>query len=116
MSHSHDQVTKTRRPSTVDPGSLQTALGLVPGQASSDRHLAALEEARREILTLKAGLDRRTLIGQAVGITMAQAGVTADAAFARLVDLSQDTNVKARDLAQRIVDEANQQATGPVQA
>ena len=112
MNHSHDQRTKTRRPSPVDTGSLlQKATGTVPAQALSDLHLAAaLEEAQREITTLKAGLDRRTIIGEAIGITMIQAGITADAAFARLADLSQNTNVKLRDLAQRIVDEANEQA------
>ena len=118
MNHSYDERTETRRPRPVDPGStLQKAIGTVPAQALSDRHLAAaFEEAQREITTLKAGLDRRTIIGKAVGITMIRAGITADAAFARLAALSQDTNVKVRDLAQRIVDEANEQAAGPAQA
>jgi hypothetical protein len=115
MNHSHDQRTETRRPRPVDPGLVvQKAIGTVPAHALSGRHLAnALEEAQREITTLKACLDRRTIIGEAIGITMIQAGITADAAFARLVDLSQNTNVKVRDLAQRIVDEANRQAAGP---
>jgi ANTAR domain len=115
MNHPHDQRTETRRPRPVDPGLvLHKAIGTVPAQALSGRHLAtALEEAQREITTLKAGLHRRTIIGEAIGITMIQAGITADAAFARLVHLSQDTNVKVRDLAQRIVDEANKQAAGP---
>lgn len=109
MNHSHDQRTETCRPRTVDPGSVpHQAHDVVPAQAPSDRHLAAaLEEARQEISTLRAGLARRTLIGQAIGITMIQAGVTADAAFARLVSRSQDANLKVRDLAQRIVEEAN---------
>ena len=115
MNHSHDQRTEIRRACPVDPGLvLQKAMGTDPAQALSGRYLAnALEEAHREITTLKAGLDRRAIIGEAIGITMIQAGITADAAFARLVDLSQDTNVKVRDLAKRIVDEANKQAVRP---
>ena len=115
MNHSHDQRTQTRRPRPVDPGLvLQKAIGTVPAQALSDRHLAvALDEAQREITTLKAGLHSRTIIGQAIGITMIRTAITADAAFARLVDQSQNTNVKVRDLAQRIVDAANEQAARP---
>lgn len=63
----------------------------------------ALAEAHRQILTLRAGLERRTVIGQAIGITMIQAGVTAEAAFADLVQRSQNANVKVRDLADEIV-------------
>lgn len=72
----------------------------------------ALEQARREICTLRAGLERRTLIGQAIGITMTRRGLTTDAALAHLVRVSQDSNVKVRDVAQVVVDEANSRAHG----
>jgi AmiR/NasT family two-component response regulator len=72
---------------------------------------AALAEAHRQIITLRAGLERRTVIGQAIGITMIQTGITAEAAFADLVHRSQNANVKVRDLADQIVHEADARAT-----
>ena len=72
--------------------------------------ITALEQTQREIITLRAGLERRTLIGQAIGITMTRQGLTTDAALAHLVKISQDTNVKVRDVAQLVVDEANRRA------
>lgn len=72
----------------------------------------ALEQARREVCTLRAGLERRTIIGQAIGITMTRQGLTTDAALAHLVRLSQNSNVKVRDIAQMIVDEENRRAGG----
>lgn len=69
-----------------------------------------LEQARREIVTLRAGLERRTIIGQAIGITMTRHGLTSDDALAHLVRLSQNSNVKVRDVAQVVVDEENRRA------
>ncbi len=105
-------MTPLTAPSTLplsQPALSQPALS----EPGADRLLAAaLEDAHREIATLREGLERRTVIGEAVGITMVRAGITADAAFARLVALSQDRNIKVRDLAQRIVDEADELAAG----
>jgi hypothetical protein len=52
----------------------------------------------------RAALDTRDIIGQAKGILMVQAGVTADAAFQMLVRVSQLSNVPLRIMAQELVD------------
>jgi len=52
---------------------------------------------------LRAGLDGRTVIGQAVGIFMERYELDSDAAFATLRRLSMDNNVKIRTLAEEIV-------------
>jgi AmiR/NasT family two-component response regulator len=53
---------------------------------------------------LRAGLESRTVIGQAQGILMERERITAEAAFAILRTASQNTNVKLRDIAVRVVD------------
>ena len=81
--------------------------------SSTEQDLAtSLEQARREIVTLRAGLERRTLIGQAIGITMVRQGLSTDDALAHLVRRSQNSNVKVRDVAQVVVDEENRRAAG----
>jgi AmiR/NasT family two-component response regulator len=47
----------------------------------------------------------RAVIEQAKGMLIAQHGGTPDEAFERLRHLSQHSNIKLRDVAQRIVDE-----------
>ena len=66
-----------------------------------------LEVALGEIVTLREALDSRTRIGQAIGILMVEESITADAAFARLVEMSSHTNVKIRDIAAKMVEEVN---------
>jgi hypothetical protein len=53
---------------------------------------------------LRVGLESRTLIGQAQGILMERERITAEAAFAILRTASQNTNVKLRDIAVRVVE------------
>lgn len=55
---------------------------------------------------LKKAVESRELIGEAKGIIMAQEGVTDDEAFEMLKKLSQNQNVKLRDIAQKIVENA----------
>jgi hypothetical protein len=52
---------------------------------------------------LRGGLDTRTVIGQAIGLLMAQERCTAEQAFALLKYSSQRRNVKLRDVAAGIV-------------
>ncbi|MFL6048664.1 MAG: ANTAR domain-containing protein, partial [Gaiellales bacterium] len=47
----------------------------------------------------------RAVIEQAKGMLMADQRIDADQAFQRLTELSQRSNVKLRDIAQRLVDE-----------
>jgi len=56
---------------------------------------------------LKALLGSNRTIGIAIGITMSQLGVGRDAAHAYLVRLSQNSNLKLRDVARIIVGDAD---------
>ena len=53
---------------------------------------------------LRAAMVSRNLIGQAQGILMERFKMTAEQAFAALSRISQQSNVKLRDVAQRLID------------
>lgn len=85
-------------------------------RAAMDRHRAAedreaaVERVHRleaDVAGLREALAGRTVIGQAQGLLMARYDLTVDSAFATLVRLSQERNVKLRDVAAAIVDEAS---------
>lgn len=61
--------------------------------------------ARRLSGQLNEALESRDLIGQAKGILMEREGITDAEAFDMLKTISQNANVKLRDIAQRLVDE-----------
>lgn len=56
-----------------------------------------------QVEQLEEALQTRTLIGQATGLLMAQEGLTSEEAFQKLVRVSQNANVKLREVAQRYV-------------
>ena len=70
----------------------------------------ALERAHREE-NLRIALATRRLIGQALGLAMERFELDEDLAFRYLVRLSSTANVKLRDIAQELVDEANKKAS-----
>lgn len=63
----------------------------------------ALIESGEKIGQLEEALETRTMIGQATGLLMAQEGLTSDEAFQKLVRVSQTSNVKLREIAQKYV-------------
>jgi GAF domain-containing protein len=67
-------------------------------------HAATAILASREGEQLQSALLSRDLIGQAKGIIMERFGVDAVRAFEMLRQLSQEMNVRLREIAQRIVD------------
>ncbi len=67
-------------------------------------HAAVAFTAAREQEQLQHAVESRDTIGQAKGMLMERFGVGSDQAFALLRRLSQDTNVKLAQLAQRVVD------------
>lgn len=67
--------------------------------------------AREVAAQLSQALDSRTVIDQAIGVLMARSGVTAKQALAELSRQSQNTNVKLREVAARLV--ASQQRPQP---
>jgi GAF domain-containing protein len=63
----------------------------------------ALQNAQTEA-HLRSGMVTRTVIGQAEGILMERLKITADQAFGMLSRLSQQNNVKLRDVARTLVE------------
>ncbi|WP_210649540.1 GAF and ANTAR domain-containing protein [Nocardioides sp. SYSU D00065] len=59
--------------------------------------------------TLNQALATRTIIGEAIGLTMARFEITSDRAFQFLVRASSTSNIKIRDIAQEVVDQADEQ-------
>jgi PIN domain nuclease of toxin-antitoxin system len=92
-----------------------------PSRASTDRFLGgmaaasgerfdadetaatAFVELETENAQLKHGLGTRAVIGQATGLLMGRDALTADEAFAVLVDQSSRRNVKLHEIAAEIV-------------
>ncbi len=68
----------------------------------------ALEHShdQEEIAQLKVGIQTRQMIGQAVGILMSSRKIEADEAYEVLKKASQNSNIKLRDIATRVVDKA----------
>ncbi|MDT5251482.1 MAG: hypothetical protein QOH07_422, partial [Mycobacterium sp.] len=69
-----------------------------------------LAGARERAERLEQALDSRAVIDQAVGIIRSRSGVSAEDAFSRLVRMSQNENVKLREVAARLVEEAVRRA------
>jgi hypothetical protein len=68
------------------------------------RHQAALAiDYAREIQNLREAVKTRTMIGTAVGIVMERYHLSDDRAFAFLTRLSQDGNIKLREIARRLI-------------
>ncbi|BDX32839.1 hypothetical protein TUM20985_33860 [Mycobacterium antarcticum] len=67
-------------------------------------HAAAAIVATQEERQLNAALLSRDQIGQAKGIVMSRFGVDSVRAFEMLRQLSQESNVKLVDIAQRVID------------
>lgn len=73
----------------------------------------AYSDKTTQVEQLQEALKTRTIIGQATGLLMAQEGLSSEEAFQKLVKVSQTSNVKLREIAQRYV-QAWEQRTGEV--
>lgn len=69
-------------------------------------NMIALEAARQSAEGLVVAMRSRAVIEQATGILMGRLHVTADDAFARLSQQSQQENCELHDLAQELVDQS----------
>jgi len=78
----------------------QAAVALANAQAYDNAHTMVDQ--------LTEALETRDIIGQAKGIIMATRRCTSEEAFAELRRISQDRNVKLRDVARQIVIQVNQ--------
>jgi len=95
-------------PDDVDTGqqfAMQAAFVLANAQAYWDTRL--LSE------NLEAAMESRSVIEQAKGVIMNAQAKTADEAFDVLVAQSQHENIKLREIAKRIVNEASRPHTAP---
>ncbi len=63
---------------------------------------AVVVDASRQQSHLRAAIESRQLIGEAIGILRAQSGVSSEEAFQMLAKASQRMNVKLRDVAKQI--------------
>jgi hypothetical protein len=70
-------------------------------------HAATIMGSVLKIGQLSSAMQTRKVIGQAIGILMERYGIHEDNAFGFLVRASQTDNIKLRDIAQGVVDEAN---------
>ncbi len=70
-------------------------------------------ESHEEAAQLRLALEHRDIIGQAKGIIRFLTGTSAEEAFALLAKISQDTNIKVRDLAELIAESAGNRAPLP---
>ena len=61
-------------------------------------------DKEEQVGQLEDALQTRTMIGQATGLLMAQEGLTSEEAFEKLVQVSQNSNIKLREIAQRYVE------------
>ena len=73
------------------------------GLALATQAAVALHNARDKE-DLRVAMATRNLIGQAQGILIERFKMTAEQAFAALSRISQQSNVKLRDMAQRLID------------
>jgi GAF domain-containing protein len=74
------------------------------------QHAQVLAQTRRLATQLQAALRDRSVVEQAVGITMSRSGISADQALSQLRGLSQDAHLKMAAVARTIVDDAVQRA------
>jgi GAF domain-containing protein len=73
-------------------------------------HAAVAVDACRRQEQLGEALSARDIIGQAKGIITHRNRVSADAAFAMLVQMSQETNLRLREVAEYVVERAERSA------
>lgn len=78
--------------------------------AVSVYHAQLLSSARARTDQLQRALGSRAVIDQAIGIIRSRSGASAEQAFERLTQMSQQENIKLVTLAERLVDEAVRRA------
>jgi GAF domain-containing protein len=86
----------------VDLFAARIAIGLA--------NLDLYKRRQKVIEQLEEAVQSRDVIGQAKGILIEREGITDDAAFEMLKNASQTQNVKLREVARRVVDEAQRAA------
>ncbi len=81
-----------------------------------EAHADLVCDLTERIQQLEQGLESRTLIGKALGICMERYNISDEQSFQFLVRISQNHNVKLRDVAARLVEPAEQQQADDMSA
>jgi hypothetical protein len=92
------------RPRSIDPDQIQLAELLVAYGGALVGAVADYGNTRRLADQLRDAANSRAIVDQAKGILMHALGCSADDALDRVRQVSQRTNLRATDVAQRIID------------
>jgi hypothetical protein len=92
------------RPAAIDPAQLQSAELVAAYSAALVGAVSDYRESRRTAAQLQDAAQGRALVDQAKGILMHALGCTADEALAKIRDVSQRGNLRATEVAARVID------------
>lgn len=96
------------RPEAFDDAACEVGTAFAAFAAVAVGNLARYDSAKREAHELQAAMQSRAVIEQAKGIIMGDRRCTADDAFEIMIGLSQNANVKLRQVAAALVQQAAQ--------
>ena len=92
------------RPSSIDPDQVQLAELLIAYGGALVGAVADYGDSRRLADQFREAASSRAIVDQAKGILMHALGCSADQALQRMQQVSQRTNLRATEVAQRIID------------
>jgi hypothetical protein len=92
------------RPNAVDPDQLQLAELLVAYGSALVGAVSDYDESQRTAVQLRDAAAARATVDQAKGILMHALGCSADDALERMREVSQRSNIRATEVARRIID------------
>lgn len=92
------------RPRAIEPEQLQIAGLLAAYSAALVGAVSDYQDSQRTRAQLQDAADGRALVDQAKGILMHALSCTADEALARIRDVSQRSNMRATEVAARVID------------
>jgi hypothetical protein len=92
------------RPRVLDPEQLPLAELLVAMGGAVIGNMSSYTDAERTALQLREAAESRALVDQAKGILMHALGCSADQAFERMREISQQHSLKVTEVARRIID------------
>ena len=92
------------RPRALVPDQLQLAELLVAYGGALVGAVSDYDDSRRIAVQLRDAAESRAVVDQAKGILMHALGCTADQALARMREVSQRSNLRATEVARRVID------------
>jgi ANTAR domain len=104
------------RPGTIDAGQLQLAELVAAFSAALVGAVADYSDSRRTTAQLQDAAAGRALVDQAKGILMHALNCSADEALARIRDVSQRSNLRATEVAARVLDAHSGQSAATASA